>query len=237
MMNNLLALIEKLNVKDNHLPPEDREIQRQKEDLLDESILTKIKNIPRSKYLNLETGRFIIEASAQKKKCVDSINFICSDNEQQFERIRKKINYRSNEARKQQQQTIMPTPNKKRQVRKVINGYQPKVAKRKAITKVARHYLWIRDYGNVAESKCCCCGMNTIFESTAEAGHIVAHAKGGSSDLNNLKLICRTCNTDMGTENMYDFMRKNRYPIENHVRGGGGGGSSSSSSPYYVYRR
>lgn len=222
-MNNLLTLIEKLNIKDDRLSPEDKEIQRQKEDLLDESLLKKIKDIPNAKYLNLETGRFIVEASAQKKKYVDTVNLLCSDNEQQFERIRKKINRRTNETRKEQ------VIAKKRQVKKV-SGYQPKVAKRKAITKIARHYLWIRDYGNVAESKCCCCGINVIFETTAEAGHIVAHAKGGSSELDNLKLICRTCNTDMGTEDMRDFMKRNNYPIKNHV-------GKSSHHVYYRKQR
>ena len=167
-----------------------------------------------SKYINLETGRSILPSSASKKKCINNEWYFCGDNEQQFERINKKL---ANSIEKPKQE-ITKKPINLRPKRKVIQR-GPKVAKgdipkRKPIPKTLRHHLWMRDYGNISESKCCCCGVTTITEPTAEAGHIIAFSKGGSNETDNLRLICRTCNTDMGTQNMDEFMRVNNFPIK-----------------------
>lgn len=40
-------------------------------------------------------------------------------------------------------------------------------------------------------------------------GHIQAEYKGGDQSIDNLKPICQSCNSSMGTQNMDDF--KNQY--------------------------
>jgi hypothetical protein len=47
---------------------------------------------------------------------------------------------------------------------------------------------------------------NTI--GNFNCGHIVAHANGGETKLNNLVPICTLCNTSMGTYNLNDFIKK-----------------------------
>ena len=37
-------------------------------------------------------------------------------------------------------------------------------------------------------------------------GHVVAESKGGQTILENLRPICGSCNSSMGTENMCDFV-------------------------------
>lgn len=71
-----------------------------------------------------------------------------------------------------------------------------------------RYEIWTRDNGNVTEGLCfvCNCAL-TIIEF--EVGHIVAKAKGGSDELNNLKAICGSCNRSMGTQNLFEY--KKRY--------------------------
>ena len=181
----------------------------------DGALLTKIRHhkSETGKYINLATGRPILLSSAIKKANIDHAWKICSDNSEQFKRILRKLVETPHEI------IITPPPKKKPLLKKKKETPKgPKIAKgeapkRKALPKTKRHKLWMRDYGNVAEAKCCCCGLNIITETMSEAGHILAFSKGGTDDEVNLRLICRTCNTDMSTQNMDDFMREHSFPL------------------------
>ncbi len=204
-LDGLLHFFDKLRIKD------DTEIKSHPED---DNLLIKIREGSSPKYINLETGRAIIASSATKKKFINHELFFCGDDSAQFERISKKLRRRPNKPKEEAGKKVikprpksMPSP----QAPKVAKGAPPK---RKTVPKMLRHHLWMRDYGNVSEAKCCCCGITTITESTSEAGHIIAFSKGGSTDADNLRLICRTCNADMGTENMNDFMFANNFPVK-----------------------
>jgi 5-methylcytosine-specific restriction endonuclease McrA len=179
----------------------------------DESLLKKIRGGSKPKYINLETGRSILPSSATKKKHVDDKYFFCGNDTKQFERISRKIaqspeNYKTEATKK-----LIKAHPKPHATSKKSERTEGSPRKRKTIPKTLRHYLWMRDYGNISEAKCICCGVITITESTAEAGHIVAFSKGGSNDVKNLRLICRTCNVDMGTQNMDEFMKANNFPL------------------------
>ena len=39
-------------------------------------------------------------------------------------------------------------------------------------------------------------------------GHVIAEANGGELKLNNLKPICMSCNSSMGTQNMDSYIQK-----------------------------
>lgn len=78
---------------------------------------------------------------------------------------------------------------------------------RKKFTKGERERIW-RKYcpdNHSMDGHCYCCNGKITFVNF-EVGHIVAVSKGGSNSMENLKPICSTCNRDMGTQNMKEFM-------------------------------
>jgi len=60
---------------------------------------------------------------------------------------------------------------------------------------------------NVGESKCFVCKVSTIYQMSFHCGHILAKSRGGSNTVENLRPICQSCNSSMGNQNMYDFIR------------------------------
>ncbi len=65
---------------------------------------------------------------------------------------------------------------------------------------------WIGD--DYAKSKCLCCGLTTISQMNFCCGHVVAEINGGKLLPENLKPICQSCNSLMGTSNMDEFILK-----------------------------
>jgi len=65
---------------------------------------------------------------------------------------------------------------------------------------------WIGD--DYAKSKCLCCNLTTISQMNFCCGHIVAEINGGKLLPENLKPICQSCNSSMGTSNMDEFILK-----------------------------
>ena len=54
--------------------------------------------------------------------------------------------------------------------------------------------------------KCYCCKTSVIEITNFDCGHIISEFNGGNISIDNLKPICGTCNTSMGTENMNEFI-------------------------------
>lgn len=50
--------------------------------------------------------------------------------------------------------------------------------------------------------------MNLDDGRSWEVSHVLAHAKGGTDELANLKPVCRACNRDMHTMHMVDYIRQ-----------------------------
>jgi hypothetical protein len=66
--------------------------------------------------------------------------------------------------------------------------------------------FWIgEDHGT---SKCLCCNLTKISQMNFVCGHIIAEINGGKLIPNNLKPICQSCNSSIGTKNMNDFIKK-----------------------------
>ena len=61
-------------------------------------------------------------------------------------------------------------------------------------------------YFGLPHEKCYCCKTSLINPLNFAIGHIISKHCGGSNDLSNLRPICTTCNSSMGTKNMKDFM-------------------------------
>jgi hypothetical protein len=80
--------------------------------------------------------------------------------------------------------------------------------KRKAIPKTVREKLWKHTFGdNTFNGSCYCC--KTVVDAFHwEAGHINSVHNGGSDKLDNLRVICVSCNRSMGTCNMDEFKGK-----------------------------
>ena len=81
-------------------------------------------------------------------------------------------------------------------------------AKRENIPRTLRYAVWEKSFGKNNEAKCVCCKNNTIAITNFECGHIISNKDGGKICIDNLKPICKTCNTSMGTTNMDIFMKK-----------------------------
>lgn len=79
--------------------------------------------------------------------------------------------------------------------------------KKEKIPKAVRMKLWRNYNGNSMDGSCECCKVG-IDVSNFDCGHIISEYNGGRVHLENLKPICRMCNSSMGRENMDEFMRK-----------------------------
>ena len=71
-----------------------------------------------------------------------------------------------------------------------------------------KNTLWSLHFPNVLEGKCKCCQTETITRNNFDCGHIISEKNGGEIKLENLKPICRSCNSSMGVMNMNEYMKK-----------------------------
>ena len=81
-------------------------------------------------------------------------------------------------------------------------------SERKSIPQSVRMELWRNHFGEQYEGTCFVCSEK-IKKEQFDAGHVIAHAEGGSDTADNMRPICKTCNTSMGTMNLKEF--KARY--------------------------
>jgi 5-methylcytosine-specific restriction endonuclease McrA len=80
--------------------------------------------------------------------------------------------------------------------------------KRINIPKTVKDKLWDDTYGSkCGEGSCYVCSI-VINSKQFECGHIVAVAKGGNNNINNLKPICATCNKSMSVKNLEEFKKE-----------------------------
>ena len=61
---------------------------------------------------------------------------------------------------------------------------------------------------------CYCCKKDMSYQNGYHCGHILSVHDGGANDLDNLEVVCATCNEDMGTMHMNDY--KSMFP--NHEK-------------------
>ena len=80
--------------------------------------------------------------------------------------------------------------------------------KKEKIPVSVKNTLWSLNFPNVLQGKCYCCKTEVISKNNFDCGHITSENDGGKIELDNLKPICRSCNSSMGTMNMNDYMKK-----------------------------
>mgnify|MGYP001559438308 CR=1 FL=1 len=76
--------------------------------------------------------------------------------------------------------------------------------KKKAIPPKLKEDVWRRDFNNIMDGVCYCCGSKITFREH-ECGHIIAERMGGKTNINNLRAVCRSCNRSMGVQNMEEY--------------------------------
>jgi hypothetical protein len=80
--------------------------------------------------------------------------------------------------------------------------------KKVQIPKCVRNALFINYFKDSRLGTCQCCKRESITMGNFHAGHIIAEANGGKTELGNLIPLCALCNTSMGTYNVFEFVAK-----------------------------
>ena len=81
--------------------------------------------------------------------------------------------------------------------------------KKKPIPPKLRQEVWEKNIGDRLWGHCFTCNMRlSSFEFAC--GHVHSEATGGPTILENLKVVCKSCNSKMGIQNMIEF-KKIRY--------------------------
>ena len=81
--------------------------------------------------------------------------------------------------------------------------------KKKPIPPPLKRNVWHKYIGeDIGKAKCLCCKLADITQMSFHCGHIIAESKGGELSVNNLKPICQSCNSSMGTQNMNEYIEK-----------------------------
>lgn len=78
---------------------------------------------------------------------------------------------------------------------------------RKTIPKTVRIQVWNRWVGeNYGKSKCYVCNQQDIYATHFECGHVRSVKENGENiSVENLRPICRSCNSSMGIKNLENF--------------------------------
>ena len=79
--------------------------------------------------------------------------------------------------------------------------------KKHTIPKTKKIDVWCKYMGNPSK-KCLVCGSKDISPFRFDVGHIIPEKQGGTLNLTNLRPICSSCNTSMGTQNLLEFTQK-----------------------------
>jgi 5-methylcytosine-specific restriction endonuclease McrA len=82
---------------------------------------------------------------------------------------------------------------------------------RAKIPKKLRGLVWNKTNGKQLDGHCFMCKSEISYDEF-ECGHVVSVFRGGQNALDNLYAICRTCNNEMGTENLLEY--KKRYILK-----------------------
>lgn len=93
-------------------------------------------------------------------------------------------------------------------------SYQPTITytpkPKKKIPAKTRINVWRRQHGDSFIGKCYACGCHLDYQNKWHCSHIVAEAKGGSIEVENLRPCCEHCNCSMRDINLYAYISLKR---------------------------
>lgn len=78
---------------------------------------------------------------------------------------------------------------------------------RKTIPKTVRNLLWREYNGSSMDGICFCCKNGLKYENF-HVGHVIPVCKGGTDNKTNLRPLCASCNTSMGSQNLFEFIEQ-----------------------------
>lgn len=83
----------------------------------------------------------------------------------------------------------------------------PSKKKKKSIPLSLKRKVWNDHIGeSIGKARCVCCKLTDITQMSFSCGHVIAEINGGALKLDNLRPICISCNSSMGTKNMDEFI-------------------------------
>lgn len=83
----------------------------------------------------------------------------------------------------------------------------PYTTNRKSIPKRLKESLWEKYNKDSLKGKCYVC-ENDIKNTDFDCGHVIAVHRGGTNDIDNIRCVCRVCNNDMGSKNLYTYKQE-----------------------------
>lgn len=84
-----------------------------------------------------------------------------------------------------------------------------KPTKKKSIPLTLKRNVWNKHIGEaIGKTLCLCCKLTEITQLNFSCGHIISEFNDGKLKLDNLKPICVSCNSSIGTKNMDDFIKE-----------------------------
>lgn len=84
-----------------------------------------------------------------------------------------------------------------------------KIYIKQKIPQSVRITVWDTYIGrSIGEKLCNICNTNKISQFNFHCGHVIAERNGGKTSINNLRPICKSCNSSMRTMNLDDFKLK-----------------------------
>lgn len=85
---------------------------------------------------------------------------------------------------------------------------RPRIQSPNRIPPNIRQSVWLKYNGDRDYGACYSCGLSiNRFNAGWHCSHVIAHAKGGSNTVNNLRPCCRKCNLSMGDQNLYAYIK------------------------------
>jgi hypothetical protein len=78
--------------------------------------------------------------------------------------------------------------------------------KRKKIPQTVRNTLWTKSYNDNINGRCYVCNGDVTIH-TFHAGHKMSVKSGGSNNINNLEILCPSCNLSMGAQDLEEFKK------------------------------
>lgn len=84
-----------------------------------------------------------------------------------------------------------------------------KKPKKKHIPISVKRKVWSLYIGDtIGKTKCLCCKNIDIQQISFHCGHVISEHDGGETTVENLRPICSSCNSSMGTKNMNSFIKE-----------------------------
>lgn len=92
-----------------------------------------------------------------------------------------------------------------------LNLFESKKPKksRESSSPFQKYILWKHYHQDSKEGNCYTCGKKILSDEVWHLSHVIAVSKGGSSELENLRICCPKCNLRMGNQNLYTFVHQN----------------------------